>query len=271
MKPQVADKKGKTPEKTVQDDFLTILKDLYQKYILKNLKIIAAGVLTIVIVVAGILGWNAYQQGQNEKALLLETEARDLLKKVTETAASETKAPDAKTFKDVLALHEQLLAKYPGTESAERVRYLSGDLEYTQGNYDAAQQHFSTYLSKYPNGRYRVQAAMNIGYIFEQKGEFQKALDHLNSLEANAPAFLKSQLWLDIARNYEQLKQTDQALKVYQQVLDANISSFWKEKAQERVAFLKPGQVAAPAAAPQPEKTGAETPNAEATPTENKS
>ncbi len=241
MSAQTASKKKNVNlEKQVQKSLSHIIND----FILANLKLIGIVIVVIIAIAAGLLGWNSYAKGLNEKALTLEAEAFSLFEKINETSA-ETESDQS--WEDVLALYQQILDDYPNTASAERALVLSGNLQYTHEQYADAQKQFSAYLAKYPNGQLRNQAEESLGYVYEQQGDYQQALVTFKKAEANAPDSRKSVLLLAIGRNYENLSQTDQAIETYQRVLESNTSSGWKDMAQERVEILQPAPAVAPA------------------------
>jgi tetratricopeptide (TPR) repeat protein len=122
--------------------------------------------------------------------------------------------------------------------------FLSGSLYYTHEQYADAQKQFSAYLSKYPKGQLRSQTQENLGYVYEQQGDYQQALVTFQEAETDAPATRKSALLLSIGRNYESLGQTEQAVQTYQSLLDSNTSSDWKDMARERMEILNPAAIA---------------------------
>lgn len=226
----------------LQEQVQKSLSHIINDFILANLKFIGIGVVIIIIIVAGIFGWNSYAKNLNEKALAIEAEAFTLFEEITATTTADEESE--KSWEDVLALYQQILDEYPGTESAERAMFLSGSLYYTHEQYADAQKQFSAYLSKYPKGRLRNQAQENLGYVYEQQGDYQQALVTFKEAEADAPVTRKSVLLLAIGRNYESLEQTEQAIETYQSLLDSNTSSDWKEMARERLDILRPAPAA---------------------------
>lgn len=230
---------SKKHEKDIQEQAQKTLRTIINEFILANLKQIGIAVLILVVLAIAFIAWNSYTRSLNEKASVLEYKARELYDEIDETVPTETAVAPEKSLQDVLALYLQIIEEYPGTESAERARYLSGNLEYTLGNYEAAQQYFETYISKHPKGKLRFEAEEGLAYIFEQQGEYQKAIDLLTRIEESAPSARKSLVTLEIGRNYENLEQTDKAIETYQRLIDSNTSGTWKEMARERLDILQ--------------------------------
>jgi tetratricopeptide (TPR) repeat protein len=270
-------KQEKAPQEVVQKNLGTLISEL----ITNNLKLIGIGAAVIIVVLAIIFGWSLYTRNLNANALVLENKAYEVYNTIDESKTEKSEAV-TKAYQEALGLYQEIITKYPSTASAERAIYLYGSLEYTLGDYDKALEYYNTYLKKYSNGKLRLQAEEGIGYIFEQKGEYQKAIDQFKSLDAKIPATRKAELLLAIGRNYENLKQTEEAVKTYQSIVDLKATGFWSEKAKERLEILQGGSAsksaeikpaasestAAATAAPQagtPEATAAATPAPQAT------
>ena len=140
-------KKQKDLQEQVQRTFMHVVNDI----IVAHMKLIGIGILVVILIVAGVMGWNSYAKKVNDRALALEAEALKLFNEVSqsadevsESAASgdeETAEVDtpSKSWEDVLAAYQQVLDQYPKSKSAERTLYLSGSLNYTLGNYEDAQ------------------------------------------------------------------------------------------------------------------------------------
>lgn len=245
---------SKKKHPNVEEQVKKSLSHIINDFILANLKLIGIVIAVIIVIAAGWMGWNSYAKSLHDKALALEAEAFRLTEEINEAADDEE---PKHSWEDVQALYQQLLDEYPRTPSAERALIQSGNLYYAHEQYAEAQQQFDAYLSTYPEGQLRYQAIQSLGYIYEQQGDYQQALVTFQDAEANAPDSQKAAVWLAIARNQENLGQTDQALATYQRVLDdEDVASGWKDMATERLNLLNP----APAAdAPEPVSEEAES------------
>lgn len=249
-----AQKKDKHTQEHLQQTVIEIVHDFF----LNNWKIIGLVVVLIVAVAAAWGGWKNYQKQRAEDALLLESEAMELYETVISAQtraddagepADEAETEDEPTYEDVLALYQQILDQHAGTNSAERALFFSGSLEYHQGHYDAARQHFETYITQYPRGELVAQAKESLAYVYEQQGEYQRALEQLQSIDhPNLSASKQSQIRLAIGRNYENLQQKEKAIETYQHILDSNTSGSWKNMARERLDILQPPTATAPEA-----------------------
>ncbi len=231
-----------TPQQRFQNTVMKIIE-----WIMSNLKIIGmvAGVIVIVIVIT--MSWLSYQKGKDSKALALEAKAFDLHQNAQTQAAQESSdsTPDetpqaGNPYQETIETYLELIEQYPGTKSAERALYLLGSIEYERENYEKAQEYFSTYMTKYPKGELQTHAEKSIGYILEQQAKHQQAIDQFKRLEAKISTTDKAEVQLAIGRNYEVLQQFDEAVSVYQEIIDSNTSALWKNTAKERLDILRP-------------------------------
>lgn len=265
--PKHSDNKKK---KNIEEQVYVYAHEKILNWILENLKMIGivAGVILLIVIIG--LSWRAYRTGMTEKALTLEGRAFTLHQEVQAELAStdqqgdsETPPDPEKAYQEVIDLYQEILDQYPGTRSAARAYYLLGSIAFQQGQYAEAQEYFTTYLDKYSEGALTVQAEESLGYIQEQQQNYQQALDTFKTLEAKAPESKKPSILLAIGRNYEALEQPEDAMDIYQQVIDSNTSFSLKNTAKERLDILRAAQKTPAVIAPQEE--AAATPS-EATP-----
>ena len=238
-------------------------------WVMLNLRAIAiaAGALFALIVI--IMSMVAYQRGVNQKAIALEGKAFTLHQEAQEKARSSQQSAEKTdgaqpedAYKDALTAYQNVIVSYGDTESGKRAVYMLGSIQLETGKYDEAKQSFENYLAKSPNGILAVNAEEGLAYILEQQQRFQEALDAFKKLEGKASAGRQTEIQLAIARNYEALKDIENAKAIYQKIVDSNTAASLKNKAKDRLEILDAQQkVALGAVTPAPQ----ETPAAEAT------
>ncbi len=239
-------------------------------WVMLNLRAIAiaAGALFALIVI--IMSMVAYQRGVNQKAIALEgkaftlhQEAQDKARSSQPSAEMTDGAQPEDAYKEALAAYQDVIAAHGDTESGKRAMYMLGSIQLETGKYDEAKQSFENYLAKSPNGILAVNAEEGLAYILEQQQKFQEALDAFKKLEGKASAGRQTEIQLAIARNYEALKDIENAKAIYQKIVDSNTAASLKNKAKDRLEILEAQQkVALGAVTPAPTQ---ETPAAEAT------
>ena len=238
-------------------------------WVMLNLRAIAiaAGALFALIVI--IMSMVAYQRGVNQKAIALEGKAFTLHQEAQEKARSSQQSAEKTdgaqpedAYKEALTAYQDVIAAHGDTESGKRAVYMLGSIQLETGKYDEAKQSFESYLAKSPSGMLAVNAEEGLAYILEQQQKFQEALDAFKKLEGKASAGRQTEIQLAIARNYEALKDIENAKAIYQKIVDSNTAASLKNKAKDRLEILEAQQkVALGAVTPAPQ----ETPTAEAT------
>lgn len=241
-------------------------------WVLTNLKTVGIAIGAVFVVILIVYGVASYQKRADDKASSLEGKAVKLHQEVKDKAAQQDAQTDGKAveqtqedpYKDVVAAYLEVAKKYPSSASGKRAIYMLGSIAYDTGKYEDAQKYFTEYLTKNPSGYLAVSAEEGLAYILEQQQKFQEAIDALKKVEAKASASGKTQIRLAIARNYEALKQVDNAKAAYQQIVDSNTSAALKEQAKKRLEIIDAQQKVAsgpvaPTEAPQATATPAET------------
>ena len=90
---------------------------------------------------------------------------------------------------------------------------------YNNHSFDNALQGFNNYLSKFPNGKYFVEANYMMADIYNTKKDFQNALKYYNTVAQNAPNSYAEQSVLQAARiTYFELKDYKQAEQYFTQL-----------------------------------------------------
>ena len=213
---------------------------------MQNLKIIGivVGVVILAIIIGNIM--LNYQKGQAQKAATLEGKAIQLHQEAKDAASSASEEEDFekadKLYEETIASYKQLLDDFSGSESAERALFLLGSLEYDRENYTEAREYFSTYLKKHAEGKLALNAKESLAYVFEQEGEYQKAIESFKELEKSVGDAKKADIQLALARNYRSLDQKDEAAKIYQAIIDSSTSAAVKEQATEALAIVQSDQ-----------------------------
>ena len=235
-------------------------------WVMLNLRAIAiaAGALFALIVI--IMSMVAYQRGVNQKAIALEgkaftlhQEAQEKARSIQQSAEKADGAQPEDAYKEALTAYQDVIVSYGDTESGKRAVYMLGSIQLETGKYDEAKQSFESYLAKSPSGMLAVNAEEGLAYILEQQQKFQEALDAFKKLEGKASAGRQTEIQLAIARNYEALKDIENAKAIYQKIVDSNTAASLKNKAKDRLEILDAQQkVALGAVTPAAEVTQAE-------------
>ncbi len=244
-----------TKEEVKSDQFVDSTLQVYE-FLKANLKSIIVGVTIVILVVGGFAFYQHQQQTARAEAFLKYTEA---IEKYQE-AESDWFDVDGteKPFETATTQLQAIFQKYPETSVADKARYNYAKALYYEGDYDGAITHFQMVVNEHQpeNQILALYAQKAIGSCYEQKGEYQKAVEAYTPAEDKLPQiamrdYAFSDFRLSQARCYEKLGDFDNALAIYKDIIDLFKTNL--EKAiQQKGRDLIPGAKTLIASLPQP-------------------
>ncbi|MEP6681701.1 MAG: tetratricopeptide repeat protein [Parafilimonas sp.] len=101
----------------------------------------------------------------------------------------------------------------------DSITFITAQSAYNNHSYDNALQAFNNYLTKFPNGKYFVEANYMTADIYDSRKDFAHAITYYNAVAQNAPNSYAEQSVLEAARiSYFELKDYNQAEKFFEQL-----------------------------------------------------
>jgi len=202
------------------------------RFVLEKRKVVLGAVGGLVIVACLVAGYWWYQEEQEEKASRILAGAFTAVREEQPGPAPSTNGA-AKRFRD-------LVQQYPRTRSAEEALIALGNLQYGENKIDEALGTFSEYLSAFPRGRFRIMAGLGKAYAQEAKGDLQGGVKTLSDLlDRYKDDPLAGEAYSSLARLYEGLNKTEDAMRVYGQITERYPQSQWAQRALQRMSLLK--------------------------------
>ncbi len=193
---------------------------------------IVAGAIAVVVILgaAGAYSWYWIHQGQLARAALADAE---------QALRVETPGTPANTDEAMKRL-AAVAKDYRGTESAEEALIRLANLQYDAGKTDEAQRTYADYLKTYSRGRFVLMAAIGQAYVDESKGDYQAGAEALSQALDNAKnSPLAGEAYSELARLYEEMKKPQDAMRVYNQIVEQYGQTYWAQQAQQRLALLR--------------------------------
>ena len=193
--------------------------------------VLAVLAAALVIVAAGAAYW-WYQTRQEREASMALAEAQATLR------GDKPGAP-GNLDESMRRLHA-IAQQYRGTESAEEALIRLGNLQFDNGKLDEAKATFGEYLNTYSRGRFILMAGLGKAYAEEAKGDLQGATQTLSDiLDRRNDSALAGEAYSALARINEGLKKPDEAMRVYNQIVERYPQTSWAQNALERMSGLK--------------------------------
>lgn len=113
----------------------------------------------------------------------------------------------------------QANGKQVSYSEADSLTYASAQIQYNNRNIDNALAGFRSYLGKYPDGRYSIDANYYAAVILEERKDFANALQHYGNVAAKAPNRFAEASTLQAARiSYFEVKDYEKAEQYFQQL-----------------------------------------------------
>lgn len=112
---------------------------------------------------------------------------------------------------------------------------------FKEKNFALGALEFQKILEKYPESEWADNAQFGLGLIYEELGEYQKAIEELEKVVTNYPKGDKAPNALfGIGEIYERrLKNNSQAINAYQNLVNNYPGSRWVLMARERIEILR--------------------------------
>ena len=244
-----------TKKEIKSDQFVDSTLQVYE-FLKENVISIIVSVAIVILVVGGFAFYQHQQQTARAEAFLKYTEA---IEKYQEAESDWLDADGTeKPFETAATQLQAIFQKYPETSVADKARYNYAKARYYEGDYDGAISHFQVIVNEHQqeNQILALYAQKAIGNCYEQKGEYQKALEAYTPAADKLPQiamrdYAFSDFRLSQARCYEKLGDSDDALAIYKDIIDLFETNL--EKAiQQKSRDLIPGAKALIATLPQP-------------------
>jgi tetratricopeptide (TPR) repeat protein len=219
------------------DEFISTTSRI-MAYAKKRYRMLApvAGAVILLVLIAVV--WYYYQAGRERVARESFNQAVALYQ--AEGAPGAEKPSDQK-YREALTQFTSLEENSRGTESGVKALFYLGEISYHLREYDRAIDYYNNFISRSRSGHYlRCFAYEGLGYCYEEKLEYAKAIDfYKQALSEPSPA-LPDLLCGAIARCYEALNDKANALAYYKKITADTSGSILLTIAGDRVKALAP-------------------------------
>jgi len=174
---------------------------------------ILSGIFLLILILSG--GWYFYGLSCEKKAQEIYSSAFDSYKTVNATA-------DSKEYKNAANLFEELIKKYPQSNTAQLARYNLGNIYFNLGEIDKSIDSYKQFLNKSSKDTVLTSLAYyGLGYCYEAKKEYAKALESYDkSSMQRTGKFYLAMNYQNMARVYEEMNKPDKAEEYYKKALE---------------------------------------------------
>lgn len=208
------------------------------RWLRRNSRRVAAGVILVVVAGVALWGWGVYQARR-------ESQAQDLHSQAYRLYARAMEETDKATSQDVMAKaverFQVVIKQFPDTRAGWMARLYRARACYALGRYDEALHDFEAALASIPSGddgTMRALALQGLGQVHAAKGEWEKAVAVFQRVRSEGGgAFSRFADW-ELARCYEEQGKPKEALSVYQALLAVVSEPLQREMLQFKMARI---------------------------------
>lgn len=187
-------------------------------------------IIAISICVIALVGIKLYQYRTtniNNQANFLYKAVLDSYYRGIVMTDAEKKADREKLFDETVTKADSLISTFPGHPLAQASKIIKGTVLYYKNNFDEAATVFQAALSSAKSAREKAEALLGLGYTYENKHFYTKDVPALQKAEESYSQAIDTGKGTEIAyeamlckaRILEQKLKTDDAIKLYEQVI----------------------------------------------------
>ena len=203
------------------------------RYISQNKKTLylLSGIFILAILLSG--GWYFYMSHCEKKA-------QEIYSSADGSYQILNYKKDNKEYQNAANLYEELIKKYPRTDTALLSYYNLGNIYFVLGETDKSINAYKQFLGKASDYNVLISLAYyGLGYCYEAKKEYADALAAFNnSIAQNTGKFYLVTNYQNIGRVYEKMNKPEKAEEYYKMALEQTNDSFTENLIKMKIAML---------------------------------
>jgi tetratricopeptide (TPR) repeat protein len=227
---KISKKKLKEP-----DEFVSVAEKAFL-FITHHIKSIAAGGIVVLIILLSIFFYQRWEKRNEEEAYQKFSLAADIYQMVS----SPYREGSLSENKNVLEKFNEVIAKFPRTSSGKFSFLYKGNIHLRLSEFEEATKSYQTFLQKAGKEKlYRLFAMEGLGYAYEGKKDYEKALQAYQKILEEGESFQLGDAYLNMGRCYEKLGKNKEALENYKAFLKVSQKSMMTNAVLRKISILE--------------------------------
>ena len=230
-------KKTKITKKQLRepDEFITVTQRAYQ-FIAQHLKRIATGAVVVIVLLLAIFFYLKWEEQKEEKA----DRELNLAAATYQRVASPYGEISQTDYKNVLTKFDEVISKFPRTSAGKLSLLYKGNICLRLGEMEGAIEAYQAFLDKGGKEKlYRSLAMEGLGYAYEGKKDYQKALESYQKVVEMGDGIPLADTYLNMGRCYEKLGKTKEALESYRNFVKVSPKSPMTNTVLRKISSLE--------------------------------
>lgn len=217
------------------DEFISFTEKAY-RLIVHHSKFITGGAVLILILILAFFFYQNWERKKEEKAYQMFTLAVEIYQTINVPSQEVT----LQDYQKALSKFEEIISKFPGTLSGKWSLLYKGNLHLRSGETDEAIKAYEAFLHKTGKEKfYRSFALEGLGYAYEGKKDYEKAIHAYQKILELNEAFQTGTAYLGLGRCYEKAGKNKEAIENYKNFLRISPKSSLSNIILRKISFLE--------------------------------
>lgn len=210
-------------------DEITSTLETFVDRVIARKKEVVAGLVGLLVLVGGVIGWRAYASNQENTA---QARLGAVIAAFTDSTVTDEKQRFTKTIEEA----EKVISEYRGTDVGRLAQYYLGLSQAGLGDLAKGEQTLGE-VAGGASGEIKAVAQVAIAGVHRSKGDTAKAIEAYKQVLDSGGAYPKTVLLYELAKLSEESNPT-QAKEYYQRILTENSDSVYRTDADQAIRKL---------------------------------
>ena len=226
---KISKKKLKEP-----DEFVSVTEKAFL-FLTHHIKSIAAGGIVVLIILLAVFFYQRWEKKNEEEAY----QKFSLAVEIYQMVSSPSREGSPSEYKNVLEKFDEVITKFSRTFPGKTSFLYKGNIHLRLGEFEEATKSYQNFLQKAGKRKlYRLFAMEGLGYAYEGKKDYEKALQAYQKILEEGENFQLANAYLNMGRCYEKLGKKKEALENYKAFLKVSQKSMMTNAVLRKISIL---------------------------------
>lgn len=217
------------------DEFISFTEQAFI-FVKGHLKKIATGGIVLFLILLSIFLFQKWEEKKEGDAY----QKFDSAMEIYQVLNTPNREASISEYKNLLEKFDEVIKEFPRTSSGKFSLLYVGNIHLHLGEFDEAIKAYQAFLQKAGKEKlYRYFGMEGLGYAYEEKKDYEKALEAYQKILEIGDRFQMAEPYLEMGRCYEKLGKKKEALDNYKAFLKVSPKSMMTNVILEKVSNLE--------------------------------